>query len=687
MDAPDLRPPAAPRVPRTEVLHGEERVDDYYWLREKGAPEVTAYLEAENAYADALMEPLASLREQLYGEMLGRIQEDDDTVPYREGEWLYYSRTEKGKQYPLYCRKRGSLEAAEEVYLDLNRLAEGHPFLAVAHADVSSDGCLLACGVDTSGFREYDLQIRDLRTGELLPDRLGKVSGLRWAADNRTLFYLKEDAAKRSYRLYRHVLGTDPAADPLLYEETDELFRLSLDRSRSRGFLFLTSASFTASEVRAIPADRPEEAPRLLLPRSADHEYYVDHHGDRFYIRTNDRGKNFRLVTAPIEHPAREGWEEVIPHRPEVMLSAVELFAGHLVARERTEGLPVLRVRDLGSGDEHLVRFPEPAYSVYPEENREWATRTFRFRYESLITPASVFDYDMETRERTLRKRQPVLGGFDPELYGSERMWATAEDGTRVPISLVYRKELERDGRRPLLLYGYGSYGWALPVTFNSNRLSLLDRGVVYAIAHIRGGGEMGKEWHDQGKMLRKRNTFTDFIACAEHLIAEGYTSPDRLAISGGSAGGLLMGAVVNFRPDLFRAVLSYVPFVDVINTMLDTTLPLTVGEYLEWGNPAVRAEYDYIKTYCPYTNLEAKEYPAMLIRTSLNDSQVMYWEPAKYTAKLRTLRRDGNPLLLKTNMGAGHGGASGRYDALRDLAFDYAFLLDRLGLASTPPT
>ncbi len=681
MPSPDpLKPPVARRLDHVHTIHGDLREDPYFWLREKANPDVTAYLQAENAYADAVMAPTAELQETLYQEMLGRIQETDVSAPYPENGYFYYERTEAGKQYRIQCRKQGSLDAPEQAYLDLNVLAEGHPFLAVHVSTVTDDGHLLAYSVDTSGFREYELFIRNLRTGETLPDRLGKVAGAVWANDGRTLFYLTEDDAKRSYRLYRHVLGTSKEDDELIYEETDALFRLSLWRSESRAYLFLTSSSFTSSEVRYVPADRPAEPFRLLLPREPDHEYYLSHHGDRFYIRTNDRGRNFRLVSAPVADPGKQNWEEVLPHRPEVMLSWVIFFQDHWVALEREDGLQQFRVADLRTGDQHRVEFPEPIYSAFADHNAEFDTRVFRFSYQSLVTPASVFEYDMETRQRTLVKQTEVRGGYDASLYASERVFTTASDGTRVPISLVYRKDLRRDGQRPLFLYGYGSYGFSLPILFQSERLSLLDRGVIYAMAHIRGGGEMGKPWHDHGKMLEKRNTFTDFIACAEHLVREGYTSPDRLAISGGSAGGLLMGAVVNMRPDLFRAVLSYVPFVDVLNTMLDASLPLTVGEYLEWGNPNVPAEYAYMKSYCPYTNLEGKAYPAMLVRTSLNDSQVMYWEPAKYVARLRTLKTDDAPLLLKTNMGAGHGGASGRYDALRDRAYDYAFLLRELG-------
>lgn len=677
---PCISPPVARKVPKVDVYHGDRRVDDYFWLREKSNPEVVAYLEAENAYTEAVMAPTREFQEKLYQELLSHIQQTDVNVPYRDGSYFYYSRTEEGKQYPIYCRKHGSLEAGEEVILDLNELARGHPFLSLGVYRVSDDGHLLAYSTDVTGFREYTLFVKDLRTGELLPDRIEKVGSVVWAADNATLFYTTEDQAKRPYRVHRHRLGA--TEDELALEETDELFRVSVGRSRSKAYLFLGSTSLTTSEIRYLPAAAPEGAWRLVAPREHRHEYYLDHHGDRFFIRTNDQGRNFRLVTAPVSDPERGNWQELIPHRGDVMLEGIELFASHYVLRERRQGLPHLRVVDMRSGDSREIEFPEPAYSAFPDENREWDTATFRYNYQSLVTPRSVFDYDMERHESKLLKQTPVPGGFRREDYVSERIEATAADGVKVPISLVYRKGVGRDGSNPLFLTAYGSYGYPMPVTFDSNRLCLLDRGVVVAIAHIRGGGEMGKPWHDDGRMLKKKNTFTDFIAAAEFLIGEKYGAPDRLVIGGGSAGGLLMGVVANMRPELFTAVISHVPFVDVINTMMDASLPLTVGEYEEWGNPNKPDEYEYMRSYCPYTNLEVRAYPAMLVKTSFNDSQVMFWEPAKYVARLRVLKTDRNPLLLKTNMAAGHGGASGRYDHLREIAFDYAFVLGQLGVA-----
>ncbi len=662
-------------------------MDDYFWLREKADPEVQAYLQAENVYAEAVMRPTATLADALYDEMLARIKEDDRSVPYRRGGYVYYSRTEKGKQYAILCRKRGGLDAPEDVTLDENALAEGHPFFALGVWTVSDDGMLLAYTTDLTGFRQYTLHVKDLRTGDLLVDRVEKVVSVAWAADGRTLFYVTEDASKRPYRLYRHRLGA--TADDLLYEETDAMFNLSVERTRSRRYLLAVSASFTTTEVRYLPADRPGDPWALLLSRQQDHEYHVDHwsSGDDdgvFYIRTNGGGRrNFRLVTAPVADPRPERWVEQIAHRDDVMLEDVEVFRSHVVVHERDDGLSRLRLTTLADGAVHHVEFPEPAYEVSGDHNPEFGANAYRFSYQSLITPPSIFDYDVATRRRVLLKQMDVLGGYDPARYRVERIHATAVDGARIPISLVCRADHPRDGSDPLVLVGYGAYGIALPVTFSSARLSLLDRGIAFAIAHIRGGGELGKRWHDAGRMLCKRNTFTDFIAAVEFLIARGDTRRDRLIIEGGSAGGLLIGAVLNMRPDLVRAAILRVPFVDVVNTMLDESLPLTVGEFEEWGNPKLREYYDYMKTYCPYTNLRDQPYPAILVRTGLNDSQVMYWEPAKYVAKMRALRNNGSPLLFKINMDAGHGGASGRYDHLREIAFDYAFVLSQLGLAA----
>jgi oligopeptidase B len=650
-------------------------VDDYPWLRDREDPDVLAYLEAENAYADAFMEPTAGLQEVLYKEMVGRIQETDVTVPYRKGGFFYYARTEEGKQYPILCRRKGSVTAPEEAFLDLNELAVGHEFLAVGDYSVSDDGSLLAYTVDTTGFREYTLHVKDLGTGALLPDTVERVSSVEWAAGNTTLFYVVDDETKRPYRLFRHELGRKD--DTLVIEEADQRFHLQVGRTRSLELLLLSSDSHTASEVRFVRADRPGDPWRVVAPRRADHEYDVEHGNGSFWIRTNDRGRNFRLVRAPEASPGPESWTEVVPHREDVMIAGVDVFARHYVVMEREGGLEHIRVCELATGESHRVRFPEPAYSIAPDGNAEFDTGVYRFRYQSHATPPTVFDYDMTTRERTLLKQLEVLGGYDPAHYTVERIHATAPDGARIPISLAYRTGA-RSPSAPIYLTGYGSYGLALPVVFSHSRVSLLDRGFVVALAHVRGGGDLGKPWHDQGRMMAKKNTFTDFVAVADHLVREGYGSRERLVIEGGSAGGLLIGAVLNLRPDVCRAAILKVPFVDVVNTMLDTTLPLTVGEFEEWGNPSIREEYEYIRSYCPYTNLRRGPYPAILVKTSLHDSQVMYWEPAKWVAKLRTLKTDSEVLLLKVNLKAGHGGASGRYDALREIAFDFAFVLEQ---------
>jgi oligopeptidase B len=671
-------PPIARVVPHSSLVHGEARADGYHWLRQKEDAAVRAYLKAENAYTAAMMKPSLPLQKTLYKEMLGRIKETDVDVPYRENGYFYYTRTQKGRQYRIYCRKAGSLDAPEQVILDANHEAKGHKFYALGLLDVSPDGNLLAFSTDTTGFREYTLQVKDLRDGRLLDERIAKSRSTAWALDNRTLFYVLEDDAKRASRLYRHRLGE--SRDELVYEEADPRFSVSVSLCRSEEWIFLTSSSATTSEVRCIPARAPDSEPRLIAPRRQNHEYYLDHGHGLFYIVTNDRGRNFRLVTAPADTPGEDRWEERIAHRDDVMLEGVDVFSRHLVLHERAGGFPRIRVTRLADGESHEISMPEPVYSVGGGANAEFDARTYRFQYDSYVTPDSEFEYDLDTRGRKLLKQREVRG-YDADKYASEVVYAQARDGARIPVSIVYRRDRRKDGPQPMLLYGYGSYGLPLDVNFSSARLSLLDRGVIFATAHVRGGGEMGKRWHDQGRMLDKKNTFADFIACAEHLIRKRYTASDRLVIEGGSAGGLLMGAVTNLRPDLFRGVVSEVPFVDVVNTMLDDTLPLTTGEYEEWGNPNNRAHYDYMQSYSPYDNLKAGAYPAMLVETSLNDSQVMYWEPAKYVAKLRTLKTDGNPLLLRINMDAGHGGASGRYDFLKEIAFTYAFILGVLNI------
>lgn len=678
--APQGAPPRAERRARVDTLHGEVRRDDYFWLRHRKDPAVRAYLEAENAYAEAVLAPLKPLQEQLYKEMLARIKQTDLSVPYPLGTHLYYTRTVEGQQYPIFARRRNTPGAPEQVTLDPNEMAKGQSFMSIGAYEVSDDEHLLAYTFDSTGYRQYALRVKDLRTGQLLPTQAARVTSVAWAADNRTLFYTVEDSiSKRSHRLYRHTFGSGP--DTLLYEERDERFSLYTGRSRSNQYVFLYVGSLTSGEQYFLPANAPAARWTLIAPRRENIEYDADHHGDRFYIRVNDTGRNFRLVTAPVASPGVANWREVVPHRPQVMLTGITLFANHLVRSERENALPQLVVTDLRTNASHALRFPEPVYSAGLSANALWNTKLLRYAYQSFTTPSSVFDYDMETRQSTLLKETEVLGGYDRTQYTSERVWATARDGTRVPVSLLYRKGLQKDGSAPMHLYAYGSYGSSQNAAFNSNRFSLVDRGVVVAIAHIRGGGDLGKAWHDQGRMKSKMNTFTDFIDVAEFLIAQGYTNRSRLVIEGGSAGGLLMGAVTNMRPDLFKAVISHVPFVDVVNTMLDETLPLTVGEFEEWGNPKKKDEYDYMRQYDPYLNIERKAYPAMMVRTSFNDSQVMYHEPAKYTARMREMKTDANPLVLVTNMGAGHGGASGRYDRLQEIAQTYAFLLWQAGV------
>ncbi len=669
-------PPVAERRPHSVERFGEHIDDPYFWLRDRQDPAVRVYLEAENAHAEAVLAPLKDRREQLYQEMLGRIKQTDLTVPYRDRGFYYLSRTEEGKQYSVHCRRRGSLDAPEDVLLDLNAMAEGKPFMSLGEFDVADDGNLLAYSTDATGYREYVLEVKDLRTGEMLPPRVEHCSSATWSADGEWLFYVTEDTAKRPYRLWRHRLGTEQHT--LVYEESDEAFRTGIDRSRNGRWLMLQVSSHTTSETRLLRADDPTGEWRLFSPRVHEREYDLDHQGDRWVLRINDTGRNFRVVAVPDADWAPQAWVELVAHRDTVMVESADAFAGHIVLVERDEGLPRLRVmgRD---GTDRYVPFPEAVCEAYLGPNAEFDAPALRYHYQSLVTPLSVFDYDFATGQSTLLKQTEVLGGYDPARYASERQWATAGDGTRIPVSLVWRRDRPREPG-PLYLTGYGSYGFPYPIVFSSNRLTLLDRGFAIAIAHVRGGGDLGKPWHDAGRMANKRNTFTDFIAVAEHLIGGGWTSPSQLAIEGGSAGGLLMGAVVNLRPDLFHAVLAQVPFVDVINTMSDPTLPLTVGEYEEWGNPGIEDQYRWMRAYCPYTNLKPGAFPAMLVRTAFNDSQVMYWEPAKYLARLRTLKQDRNPLLLLTNMGAGHGGASGRYDRLREIATDYAFVLDAVG-------
>ena len=678
-----VTPPVAEKHPVAATMFGDKRVDEYAWLREKSSPEVTAYLDAENRYTQAVMQPLEGLTQSLYAEMLARVKETDESVPYRRHGYWYYQREVQGLQYPIYCRRKGSMEAPEEVMLDVNELAKGHAFTSVGLLDASPDGKRLAYTVDFTGYRQYTLHVKDLATGELARETAPRVTSLAWAGDNATLFYVEEDeVTKRSYRMHRMTLG-DPASDAMLYEERDDQYDITVGDTRSEGLIVLTATSKDTSEARILDARQPQGEFRLVEPRQPGREYYVDHHGDELIIRTNDRGPDFRLVRAPLADPSRHNWKQVVAHRPHVMLEEVCVFRDFWCLVERDKGLIKLRFTDFATGREHYMQFDEAVYSVHLGSNYEYATPTIRVVYESLVTPRSWYEYNVTDRTRKLLKRQPVLGKFDPSDYQSEALTALAKDGTRIPVSIVYRKSMRKDHEpQPMLLYGYGSYGIPMDPWFSSARISLLDRGMIFAIAHVRGGGDRGRTWYDDGKLMKKKNTFTDFIACAESLVRRRYTTTDKLVIQGGSAGGLLMGAVANMRPDLFKAVVAQVPFVDVMNTMLDASLPLTTGEYLEWGNPNEERFYSYMRSYSPYDNITAKAYPAMLVETSLNDSQVGYWEAAKYVAKLRSLKTDRNPLLLKTIMEAGHGGASGRYDALKEVAFTFAFVLDQAGLA-----
>ncbi len=672
-------PPVATKQPHVVSVHGRKMNDDYHWLREKESGEVHAYLEAENAYTQAMMKPSEKLQKKLYREMLGRIKETDTEVPYKDGDFYYYSRTRKGQQYRIYCRKRESLSASEEVLLDLNTLAQGEAFLALGAFDVSRDGRMLAYSLDYSGFREYSLRFRDLESGRDFPETVEKVRSVAWSNDNRTLLYVTEDEAKRAHRVWRRVIGEHD--EELVYEETDARFSVAVSDSRSREYIFVTSHSATTTEVHYVLADAPMRKLKLFQARRQDHEYYVDHGGNQFYVVTNDKGRNFRLAVAPLHATGQASWHELVAHRDDVMFDGVDVFSMHLVLHERRDGFPRLCVRGITDANVHTVMLPEPASSVYGGANAQFDTAIFRLHYESYVTPDSVYDYDMNTRKMTLLKQREVRGEYNSNDYRVEVHHAVADDGARVPISLVYKKDLRAGRAQPMLLTGYGAYGYPHDVHFSSARLSLLDRGVVFAVAHVRGGGEMGTRWHDEGRMMHKRNTFTDFICCAQYLQEACYTDASQLVIEGGSAGGLLMGAVVTMRPELFRAVIADVPFVDVINTMLDDSLPLTTGEYEEWGNPKEKAAFDYMMSYSPYDNLSRRDYPAMLVQTSLNDSQVMYWEPAKFVAKLRDLKTDNNPLLLRINMEAGHGGASGRYEFLKEIAFGYAFILGVTGI------
>ena len=678
-----IKPPLAREIPSQSTLHGDLLTDNYAWLTDRSNPEVMAYLEAENRFTAEVMKPVEGLQEKLFQEMLARIKEDNWSPPVRIGHYLYFNRSEKGKPHSIMCRRKDEPSAPEEIIIDNNVLAEGHRYYSLGFFRVSPDQQLFAYAVDTTGSESHTLYIKDLRTGSLFPETIFGVAGaVEWGNDNRTLFYTVLNDSLRPYRLYRHVMGTAPSQDEMIYEEKDPTCYLFNAKTKDNRYLLLRSGSNLTAEMHYLSADTPLESFRLIKPRRAGVDYAVENIGDKFYILTNERAGDFKVVVAPIENPAPENWLDFLPHREAVLVDGYDAFRNHLVVYEREAGLKRIRVIDIRTNEFHYIDFPEPTYSLWSSGNREFNTSLLRYMYCSMVAPIAAYDYDMNTRERVLVKQYEVMGGHDPEQYHSERIFAIAPDGAKIPISLVYKKGIKRDGQSPLLLYAYGAYGMSAEPFFISDRLSLLDRGVIYAIAHVRGGDELGHRWYEQGRLKQKRNSFTDFIACAEHLLAENYTSPERLVISGGSAGGLLVGAVINLRPDLFCGAVATAPFVDILNSMLDPAAPLTAGEYEEWGDPARKEDYEYIKSYAPYENVTARKYPALLVTSGLNDQRVQYWQPARWVAKLRALKTDNNILLLKMNIDSGHSGVSGRYAHLRDTAFDYAFLLSLLDIA-----
>ncbi|MGM0551416.1 MAG: S9 family peptidase [Bacteroidota bacterium] len=678
MQAPDVE-----KKPKELTVHGDTRIDNYYWLNDRENPDVIAYLEAENAYTKEVLAPTEELQEKLFQEMRGRIKEDDESVPYKRNGYFYYTRYEEGKEYPIYCRKKGSLEADEEVMLNVNDMAKEFSYYQVGGVNVSPDNKLLAFGVDTVSRRKYTIHIKNLETGEIYPDRIPETTGsAAWANDNKTLFYTrKNEETLRSEWIYRHSLGTDAATDNMIYHEDDETFSVAVYNSKSRDYIMIASYATLSSEYRFLDANTPNEEFQVLQPRERGLEYSVSHFGNHFYIVTNWEANNFRLMKTPVKKTTKDNWEEVIAHRKDVFLEGIEIFKNYLVVDERKDGLTQLRIRNWESGEEYYMDFGEEVYTAYVSTNPEFDSEILRFGYTSMTTPRSVYDYNMATRKKELKKQQEVLGDFNADNYEAKRLWATADDGTKIPMSMVYRKGTELNGKNPTLLYGYGSYGATMDPYFSSVRLSLLDRGFVYAIAHVRGSQYLGRPWYEEGKLLKKINTFTDFNDCAEHLIDTAYTSPEHLYAMGGSAGGLLMGAIVNMQPELYNGVVAAVPFVDVVTTMLDESIPLTTGEFDEWGNPKEEDYYNYMLSYSPYDNVKAQDYPNMLVTTGLHDSQVQYWEPAKWVAKLRDMKTDDNLLLMHTNMEAGHGGASGRFEALREIALEYAFMLHLEGI------
>jgi oligopeptidase B len=678
------QPPLATKQPKELTMHGDTRIDNYYWLNERENPDVISYLNAENDYTRQIMSDTEDLQENLFQEIVSRIKQTDESVPYKKNGYFYYTRFEEGQEYPIYARKKGDLDAVEEVMLNANERAKGKSYYAAAGMNVSPDNRLMAFGEDTVSRRQYTLRFKDLQTGEILEDRIPNTTGgAVWAADNKTVFYTMKDPALRSFKIFSHILGTPASQDKEVYHEADETFRTFVYKTKSEKYIIIGSGSTMSQEYRFVEASNPGGTFQVIQPRERGLEYSLDHFEDSFYIRTNkDGATNFKLMKTPVTNTSKENWTEVIPHREDTYLEGTEIFKDHLVLQERKNALTHLRIIKWSDPEtDYYVDFGEEAYTAGISTNPDFDSKVLRYNYSSLTTPTSTFDYDMESREKTLMKEQEVVGDFDKDNYVSKRIYATAKDGTKIPVSLVYRKGLELDGNNPTLQYAYGSYGISTNPGFSSVRLSLLDRGFVYAMAHIRGGQEMGRQWYEDGKLMKKKNTFTDFIAVSEYLIEQKYTNPERLFAQGGSAGGLLMGAIVNMRPDLYKGVHASVPFVDVVTTMLDTSIPLTTGEFDEWGNPADKEAYDYMLSYSPYDNVEAKEYPNLLVTTGLHDSQVQYFEPAKWVAKLREMKTDNNLLLLNTNMDAGHGGASGRFQPYRETALQYAFFLKLAGI------
>jgi oligopeptidase B len=675
-------PPQAKIIKKELTAHGQTRIDNYYWLNDREDPEVISYLEEENAYTEAVLKHTEEFQGKLFDEIVGRIKQTDESVPYKLNGYFYYTRYEEGKEYPIHCRKKESMESDEEIMLNVNEMAEGFDYYDVSGLIVSPDNKLLAFGVDTVSRRQYTIHYLMLETGEMLEHKIPNTTGGgAWANDNQTFFYAVMDASLRSFKILRHDIYDSSSADVLVFHEDDDTYRTFVYNSKSRDYIFIGSGSTLSTEFRYLNADDPNGSFKVFQPRERDLEYSIDHFADHFYIRTNLDAKNFRLMKTPIAKTEKANWEEVIPNRDDVYLEGFELFENFLVLEERYTGLINLRIIKWNPADEHYLNFGEPAYLAYLAYNPEMNTDVLRYGYTSLTTPNSTYDYNMVSKEKTLLKQTEVLGGFDANNYQSERVFVTARDGAEVPISIVYRKGVKKDGSAPLLLYGYGSYGYSMDAYFNSSRLSLLDRGFIYVIAHIRGGQEMGRQWYEDGKLLKKKNTFYDFIDCAEYLVDENYTSTDKMFASGGSAGGLLVGAVYNMRPDLFKGIIASVPFVDVVTTMLDESIPLTTGEYDEWGNPNDQEYYAYMLSYSPYDQVEAKDYTNMLVLTGLHDSQVQYWEPAKWVAKLRELKTDDNIVLLSTNMDAGHGGASGRFKRYKETALEFVFMFDLLGI------